>query len=118
MPTTFKQRTANPTALSSVASNWQKLIHNAIRPAVLSQVSTTSTGGRHRQGGGTSGVNHDWFKSVDELQGETRDDAQEHQKKGSQKTKQKKHNKKKNKKKNTKNNQHSKQQKKSRTTRQ
>jgi hypothetical protein len=64
MPQSKKQQQA-PAHSTVVAMNWQKLIQNAIRPAVVSRLSTAPTG-RHRAGG--SAVHNDWFTPLGNLQ--------------------------------------------------
>ena len=66
MPESQKQKRKPSTSTPSiVATNWNKLIHNAIRPAVQSQMRTTQAG-RHRAGG--SAVHNEWFTTLAELQ--------------------------------------------------
>ncbi len=65
MPKSLKHTNhTNPT--NTVALNWQRLIRNAIRPSVVSQMASTSAG-RHRRGGSVA-LDDGWFRTVDELQ--------------------------------------------------
>ena len=62
MPKSLKHTNSTNT----VALNWQRLIRNAIRPSVVSQMDSASAG-RHRRGGSAT-LDDGWFKTVAELQ--------------------------------------------------